>query len=320
MNNKIIKVLSPATVANVACGFDVLGFALNDINDELVMRIIPKRGVTIINKDDFNLPVEPKQNVIGISLLALLEEIEDEIGFEVKSTKHIRPGSGIGSSAASAAGAVFGANHLLNNRFTNDDLIRFAMQGEELASGAKHADNIAPCIYGGFTLIRSNDPLDIIPIPAPFLYVTIIHPQIEIKTSDARSVLKRQVLLADAVKQWGNVGGLIAGLMKNDYELISRSLVDNIVEPIRSILIPCFDEVKSKSLAAGALGGGISGSGPSMFMISKDQKMALEIEKIAKKVYEKIGLPCHTYVTNLNKRGVQIQEMNELIQNENALL
>lgn len=308
MKNKIIKVLSPATVANVACGFDVLGFALSNINDELVMRIVPKRGVTIINKDDFNLPVEPSQNVIGVSLLALLEEIEDEIGFEVESTKYIRPGSGIGSSAASAAGAVFGANYLLNNRFTNDDLIRFAMQGEELASGSKHADNIAPCIYGGFTLIRSNDPLDVISIPAPFLYITIIHPQIEIKTSDARSVLKRQVSLSDAVKQWGNVGGLIAGLMKNDYELISRSLVDTIVEPIRSILIPCFNEVKSKSMATGALGGGISGSGPSMFMISKDQKTALEIEKITKKIYEKIGLPCHTYVTNLNKRGVQIQE------------
>lgn len=310
MKNKKIKVSAPATVANVACGFDVLGFALSNINDELVMRIVPKKGVTIINKDKFNLSEEATQNVIGVSLLALLEEVEEEIGFEVESTKYIRPGSGIGSSAASAAGAVFGANYLLNNRFSNDDLIRFAMSGEELASGSRHADNVAPCIYGGFTLIRSNDPLDIIPIPSPFLFVTIVHPQIEIKTSDARSILKRKVLLADAVQQWGNVGGLIAGLMKNDYALIGRSLKDVVVEPIRSILIPNFDEVKQKSLEAGALGGGISGSGPSIFMISKDQNTALEIEKIAKEIYAGIGLPVHTYVTNLNKRGVQVVEID----------
>jgi homoserine kinase len=310
MKNKIIKVLAPATVANVACGFDVLGFALSDINDELVMRIVPKRGVTIINKDDFNLPTEPTQNVIGVSLLAMLAEIDEEIGFEVESTKNIKPGSGIGSSAASAAGAVFGANYLLDNRFSNEELIHFAMCGEELASGSRHADNIAPCIYGGFTLIRSNEPLDIIPIPSPFLFVTIIHPQIEVKTSDARSILKKQVLLSDAVKQWGNVGGLIAGLMKNDYDLISRSLVDHVVEPIRSMLIPNFDEMKKRGIEAGAMGGGISGSGPSIFLISKDQSTALKVEKVAKEVYSEIGLPVFTYVTNLNKKGVQVIELN----------
>jgi homoserine kinase len=310
MKNKIIKVLAPATVANVACGFDVLGFALSDINDELVMKIVPKRGVTIINKDNFNLPTEPTQNVIGVSLLAMLAEIDEEIGFEVESTKNIKPGSGIGSSAASAAGAVFGANYLLDNRFSNEELIRFAMCGEELASGSRHADNIAPCIYGGFTLIRSNEPLDIIPIPSPFLFVTIIHPQIEVKTSDARSILKKQVLLSDAVKQWGNVGGLIAGLMKNDYDLISRSLVDHVVEPIRSMLIPNFDEMKKRGIEAGALGGGISGSGPSIFLISKDQSTALKVEKVAKEVYSEIGLPVFTYVTNLNKKGVQVIELN----------
>jgi homoserine kinase len=310
MKNKTIKVLAPATVANVACGFDVLGFALSDINDELVMRIVPKKGVTIINKDDFNLPTEPTQNVIGVSLLAMLAEIDEEIGFEVESTKNIKPGSGIGSSAASAAGAVFGANYLLNNRFSNEEMIHFAMCGEELASGSRHADNIAPCIYGGFTLIRSNEPLDIIPIPSPFLFVTIIHPQIEVKTSDARSILKKQVLLSDAVKQWGNVGGLIAGLMKNDYDLISRSLVDHVVEPIRSMLIPNFDEMKKRGIEAGAMGGGISGSGPSIFLISKDQSTALNVEKVAKEVYSEIGLPVFTYVTNLNKKGVQVIELN----------
>ncbi|MGQ0827703.1 MAG: homoserine kinase [Bacteroidota bacterium] len=308
MKQREIKVLSPATVANVVCGFDVLGFALNDINDQLIMRLVPKKGITIINKDDHKLPVEPEKNVLGVALMALLEDVPEEIGFEIESTKLIKPGSGIGSSAASAAGVVAGANYLLNNRFSKHDLIRFALCGEELASGAKHADNIAPCIHGGITLIRNNHPVDVISIPAPLIHVTIIHPQIEIKTLDARSILKQKVLLSDAIKQWANVAGLIAGLMKNDYELISRSLVDVIVEPTRSMLIPGFDEVKEKSMEAGALGGGISGSGPSMFMLSKDEVTAKAVERSGIEIYKKIGLPCNTYVTTINTEGIKIMD------------
>jgi homoserine kinase len=307
--NKKIKILSPATVANVACGFDVLGFALNNIYDELTVQLVPGKGIKIINHDPFNLSEDPEKNVLGVSVNALLEAIPEDIGIEIESTKKIMPGSGIGSSAASAAGIVVGANYLLENRFSKYELVKFAMEGELLASGAKHADNIAPCIYGGITLIRSNQPLDIIEIPSPLLYVTIIHPQIEVKTSDARSILKQRVLLSDAVKQWGNVAGLIAGLMKNDYDLIGRSLVDVIVEPIRSILIPGFDEVKKRSVEAGALGGGISGSGPAIFMLSKNEATAVAIEKEAILVYNKIGLPVNTYVSNVNAQGVKIIEL-----------
>jgi len=211
----------------------------------------------------------------------------------------------VGSSAASAAGAVVAANRLLNDRFDKETLVRFAMNGEKLASGVKHADNIAPCIYGGVTLIRSIFPLDIIALTAPTLFVTIVHPQIEVKTSDARSILKHKVLLKDAIKQWGNIAGLVAGLLKSDYELIGRSLEDVIIEPVRSILIPGFDQVKQKSKEAGALGGGISGSGPSIFMLCKDETAALQVEKEMKSVYEKLGLDHHTYVTTMNHQGVQ---------------
>lgn len=307
--NKKIKILSPATVANVACGFDVLGFALNNIYDELTLQLVPEKGIKIINHDKFNLSEDPEKNVLGVSINALLEAIPEDIGIEIESTKKIMPGSGIGSSAASAAGVVVGANYLLENKFSKYELVKFAMEGELLASGAKHADNIAPCIYGGITLIRNNQPLDIIEIPSPLLYVTIIHPQIEVKTSDARSILKQRVLLSDAVKQWGNVAGLIAGLMKNDYDLIGRSLVDVIVEPIRSILIPGFDEVKKRSLEAGALGGGISGSGPAIFMLSKNEATAIAVEKEAIQIYNKIGLPVNTYVSNVNAQGVKIMEL-----------
>lgn len=301
-----VTVLSPATVANVVCGFDILGFALNGPYDKMVIRLMPKKGVTIINNDKFNLPTDPEINVIGAALLALLKEVPENIGFEVESTKMIMPGSGIGSSAASAAGSVVGANHLLNKRFSNEDLVRFAMFGEEVASGVQHADNLSPAIFGGVTLIRSLSPLDIIQIPAPPLFATIIHPLIEIKTSYARGILKKEIPMKDAVTQWGNVAGLIAGLMKGDYNLISRSLVDVIVEPIRSMLIPGFDQIKKLSMEAGALGGGISGSGPSIFMFSKDEVTAKAIESAISEEYQKTGIMFHTYVTTINNEGVKV--------------
>jgi homoserine kinase len=228
------------------------------------------------------------------------------IGFELKINKLIKPGSGVGSSAASSAGAVVGANYLLGNIFTKDDLVRFAMNGEKLASGVKHADNIAPCIFGGVTLVRSIFPLEIVALPSPELFVTIVHPQIEVRTADARSILRQKVLLKDAIKQWGNIAGLVAGLMKSDYDLIGRSLEDVIIEPVRSILIPGFDALKLSCKQAGALGGGISGSGPSIFMLSKTEEIAKAVEKEMYELYAEMNLPHHTYVTNINQGGVEI--------------
>jgi homoserine kinase len=228
------------------------------------------------------------------------------LGFEVIIDKKIKPGSGIGSSAASAAGAVVAANHLLGNIFSREDQVRFALFGEKVASGVKHADNIAPGIYGGITLIRSIFPLDIVSIPAPKLHVTVVHPQIEVRTADARQILRKQVLLKDAIRQWGNIAGLVAGFIKNDYELIGRSLEDVIIEPVRSMLIPGFDEVKQGCKAAGALGGGISGSGPSIFMFSKDEATAQALEHIMQGIYRRIGLDHHTYTTTINQQGVKI--------------
>jgi homoserine kinase len=300
-----VTIHSPATVANMVCGFDVLGFAVNDPYDVMTIRFSETVGVTIINEDEYNLPTNPEENVAGAALLAMLEEIDEQIGFELRICKHIKPGSGVGSSAASAAGAVVAANRLLGDRFSKEDLVRFAMNGEKVASGVKHADNIAPCIYGGVTLIRSIFPLDIVPLNAPELYVSIVHPQIEVRTSDARGILKQQVLLKDAIRQWGNIAGLVAGLLKNDYELISRSLEDVLIEPVRSILIPGFEEIKQRSKEAGALGGGISGSGPSIFMLSKDEKTAQLVEKEMRSVYDRLELEHHTYVTTINMEGVK---------------
>jgi homoserine kinase len=303
---KEVKVLSPATVANVVCGFDILGFALNDPNDIFTISLSDEKGVTIINDDEYNLPLDAEKNVSGAALLALLDETPDIKGFQLISKKNIKPGSGIGSSAASAAGTVVAANYLLDNRFTKEDLVRFAMFGEKVASGVKHADNIAPAIYGGVTLIRSIFPLDIVRLDAPELHVTVVHPQIEVRTSDARQILKQRVLLKDAIKQWGNIAGLVAGFLQHDYDLIGRSLEDVIIEPVRSILIPGFDDVKKKCKEAGALGGGISGSGPSIFMLSQNAVTARAVEAVMKEVYEKIGLDYHTHVTTINQQGVKL--------------
>jgi len=306
--NKKVTVRSPATVANLVCGFDVLGMCLQAPYDIMEVRMINEQKVIIQSTDGYPLPTDPLLNTAGAPLVEMIAELNAGIGFEVLITKQIKPGSGLGSSAASAAGAVVAANHLLGNIFSKTDLVRFAMSGEKVASGVKHADNVAPCIYGGVTLIRSIFPLDIISIPAPRLYVTVVHPQIEVKTADARQILRKEVLLKDAIKQWGNIAGLVAGFMQNDLNLIGRSLEDVIIEPVRSILIPAFDEVKNSSKAAGALGGGISGSGPSIFMLSRDEITAKKIELLMQEIYTKIELPFYTYVTTINQQGVQVIE------------
>ncbi|MCX8019921.1 MAG: homoserine kinase [Chitinophagaceae bacterium] len=304
MSSVIIK--SPATIANIVCGFDVLGLALCEPYDIMKLELTDEPGVHICMEGSFELPLNPHQNVAGVTLLSLLEKTESVKGFRLTIDKKIKPGSGIGSSAASAAGAAYAANLLLGNPFSRNELIQFAMNGEKLASGVKHADNIAPCLMGGITLIRSIFPLDIVPLPAPELFITIVHPQIEVKTSDAREILKKQILLKDAIKQWGNIAGLVAGLYEKDYALIARSLEDVIVEPVRSILIPEFQKLKSKALEAGALGGGIAGSGPSVFMLSREKSTAETVKQAMQEILDKIHISYHSYVTTINRKGVEI--------------
>ena len=301
-----VKIKSPATVANLVCGFDVLGMCLHEPCDEMEIQLINEKKIIIQSADGYQLPTDPQQNTAGAPLIEMLKSINEEIGFEVLIKKNIKPGSGLGSSAASATGVVIAANHLLGNRFDKNELVQFAMFGEKVASGVKHADNVAPGIFGGVTLIRCIFPLDIVSITPPPLFVTVVHPQIEVKTSDARQILRKEVLLKDAIKQWGNIAGLVTGLVKGDYDLIGRSLEDVIIEPVRSILIPGFDNIKQRCKESGVLGGGISGSGPSLFMLSKDKTTAFAAEAIMKEVYDRLGLDYHTYVTTINNEGCVI--------------
>jgi homoserine kinase len=302
-----IKVFCPATIANISCGFDVLGTALDAVGDEMIVRKTNQKGVRITKLEGQDLPMETLQNVAGVAGLAFLTASDYTGGFDIEIYKKIKAGSGIGSSAASSAGAVWAMNTLLGNPFTTLELVKFAMEGERLASGVAHADNVAPALYGGFTLVRSYNPLDIIEIPSPKkLYATVIHPQIEIKTSDSRKILKTTLSLEDGIKQWGNLGGLIAGLFKEDYALIGRSLEDHIVEPIRSILIPGFDTIKAISIENGALGCGISGSGPSIFSFSKGEENAKNVARAMREVYDKIGIDYDVHISKINREGIKV--------------
>lgn len=304
--SKEIKIFSPATVANVACGFDVLGFCLDTIGDEMVIRKTLERGIKITKIEGYNLPFEAEKNVAGVSALAMYKDLQPDCGFEIEIYKNIKPGSGIGSSSASAAGSVYGMNELLGRPLDKTKLTYYAMKGEALASQCEHADNLAPAIFGGFTLVKSACPLQILELPTPpDLYATLIHPQIEIKTSESRAILPKEIPLQNAIAQWANVGSLVHALHTSDYKLIKESLNDVVIEPYRKQLIPHFDDVKTAVLEAGALGCAISGSGPSIFTLSKGEVTAKASEEAMRKVYSKTDIQFETYVSKINTEGIK---------------
>ncbi len=311
---KEIKIFAPATIANISCGFDVLGCCLDTIGDEMIIRKSPEKGIKITKIVGMDLPYEANNNVAGVAALALLDKLASnkeltnyQGGFEIEIYKNIKPGSGIGSSAASAAGAVFAINELLDKPFSKLELVEFARKGEELACGSPIADNVAPAIFGGFTLVRSTAPLEILQLPTlKDLYATIIHPQIEIKTADSRAVLPDKIPLKDGVKQWANVGAFVHALHTEDYELLSNSLKDYIVEPHRSKLIPEFDKIKKTALKEGALGCGISGSGPSIFTFSKGIQIAEIISDKLSLIFKNTHIESHHYVSKINTQGIKI--------------
>lgn len=302
-----ISVYAPATVANVACGFDIFGFAVDRPGDEVVLTKKESPGIIIteITGDEGRLPLEVHKNTAGIAIQKYLEYIgRTDQGFEMALHKDMPLGSGLGSSAASAVAGVFAANELMGKPLTQKELLPFAMEGERVACGSAHADNVGPSLLGGFVIIRSYDPLDIIELKVPEeLFATIVHPQVEVNTKDARSILEREIQLSKTIQQMGNVAGLIAGLLLPDYDLIGRSLEDVMIEPIRSILIPQFTEVKSAALGAGALGCSISGSGPSLFALSKGRETAEKVAVAMSKAFKEADIESEAYVSRINQRG-----------------
>ena len=307
---KTIKVFAPATVANVVCGFDVLGFAVDAPGDEVIMRLSDTPGVRIlkIEGDDGRLPLAADKNTVSASVQHYLKHINrPDIGVEIELYKKMPIGSGLGSSSASTVAGLFAINTLLDNQLTPMELVPFAMKGEELACGFGHADNVAPAVLGGFVLIRSYEPLDIIKLPVPKgLYCAIVFPDVDVPTRDARQMIRKNVLLKDAVIQWGNIAGLVSGLFMNDLDLIGRSMQDVLVEPTRSILIPDFYKLRELAHEQGAISFGISGSGPSVFAFAKDEQTAHNITNKIQQHLTKLHINSNTYVSAVNEQGPKI--------------
>jgi len=309
MSNSI-KIFAPATVANVVCGFDILGFALNEPGDEVEMQLTGKTGIHIskISGDDGRLPLDPAKNTVSASVQYYLQHVGHAgLGVDIKLHKKMPIGSGLGSSSASTVAGLFAINSLLGNLLTPNELVPFAMKGEELACGYGHADNVAPALLGGFVLIRSYEPLDIIRLPYPKdLYCAVIFPEVEVPTRDARQLIRSKVLLKDAVTQWGNIAGLVSGLFLNDMDLIGRSMKDILIEPVRSILIPDFYLLRQLAIDNGGISFGISGSGPSVFAFCKDEKTAGFVTKIIQKHLSSLDISSQAYVSAINALGPKI--------------
>ncbi len=306
---KSLMVFAPATVSNIGCGFDVMGFALNAPGEDLLVRESDRKGVVIskITGDEGKIPYEIELNTAGMAAKSLLEQYAPDAGIEIEIYKKMGLGSGLGSSAASAVAVVYGINELLGLSLSRSQLLPHAMEGEKVASKAIHADNVAPCLFGGFILIRGYEPIDIVQLPVPDkLYCAIIHPQIEIKTSEARTMLGNTVELKKAISQWGNVGGLIAGLFYNDFDLIGRSIKDYVAEPVRSKLIPGYANIKKAALETGAIGCNISGSGPSMFALCDSANMASEVSLAMGRECRSAGVDCKLYISKINSEGPKI--------------
>ncbi|MBO9616702.1 MAG: homoserine kinase [Dyadobacter sp.] len=305
-----VKAFAPATVANVSCGFDIFGFAIQEPGDtvELYKRDEPGIVITEITGDEGRLPRQAEKNSVTVVMLALLKHLGiKDLGCEVVLRKNMPLGSGMGSSAASAVAGVVAMNELLGNPLSRKELLPFAMEGERIASGSAHADNVGPSLLGGFVVIRSYNPLDIFTIPVPEdLYCTLVHPDIEINTKDARFILRNEVSLKNTIAQMGNVAGLVAGLMKADYDLISRSMVDVIIEPVRSILIPEFKDVKQAAISNGALGCSISGAGPSMFALSRGIENAQNAGKAMQERFASAGIESAVHVSGINQGGAVV--------------
>jgi homoserine kinase len=305
-----VKVFAPATVANVVCGFDVLGFAVNAPGDEVVMRVTGKPGITIskITGDDGRLPMDPAKNTVSVSVQHYLQSIgRTDLGLDIELHKKMPIGSGLGSSSASTVAGLFAAKTLLGDDSDPINVLPFAMKGEELACGYGHADNVAPALFGGFVLIRSYEPLDVVRLPHPDgLFCAIIFPDVDVPTREARQIIRSKINMKDAITQWGNIAGLVSGLFMNDIDLIGRSMQDILVEPVRSMLIPDFYKMREMAMELGAVSFGISGSGPSVFAFTRDEATAHAITQKLQQHLTGIKIGSNTYVSPINDAGPRV--------------
>ena len=304
-----IKVFSPGSITNLSCGYDILGVCLENRGDEIKVSKTNQKSITIKSVNGFNLTKDIYKNVSGIAAQALMKKIDIDHGFEIEINKGIKPGSGIGSSAASSAGTVFAINQLLGSPFSLIDLVKFSMEGEKFVSGSFHADNVAPIIFGGITLVRTIRELDVVSLPIPKdLEMIVIRPDIEIKTADSRKVVKKKVKIEKMTQQSANLGSFVSSLYSEDYDLMSRSVIDQVVEPDRAFLIPEFDNIQRISKNSGSIAVGISGSGPSIFSLSNNRITSNKVLESISQHYSSMDIEHDVFISKVNSGGIKIIE------------
>ena len=312
MSHRVVTAFAPATVSNVACGFDVLGFPMEEPGDRVSARLVDKPGVHIddVIGDGGRIPRDPRKNTASVAAQAILDLLGEKRGVALTIEKGLPLASGLGGSAASAAAAVVAVNALVGGRASTAQLLAAALVGEGLGAGGAHPDNVAPAICGGFVLVRHPNPPDIVRLPVPAgLTCVVVHPDLEIETAKARALLGTTVPLKDAVRQWANLGALVDALHRGDFELLSRSLEDAIAEPRRAPLIPGLSKIKSTAADAGALGSSISGSGTSIFALCRDRATAQRVaDAMTAVVSQEIGGESQTYVSSISSRGAHVIE------------
>jgi homoserine kinase len=307
--SKSIRVFAPATVANLSAGYDVLGLAVHVPGDEVVITLNDTNKITLdeVTGDDGKLPRDPEKNIVSAVVKMYLQQRQISIGASISLHKKMPFGSGLGSSSASAVAGLIAINALMDQPWERKALLPLAMEGERLACGSAHADNVAPSLLGGVVLIRSYDPLDVISLPVPEgIFISLVYPHVNVPTGEARKIIKPQVSLKDAVTQWGNVGGIVAGFCTNDIDLIGRSMQDVIIEPTRAILIPHFYTLKQIALEQGALGFSISGSGPTVFALSKSETIAQNIAQQLNAFLLEKSVISDIFVSEINPIGAKI--------------
>ena len=304
---KKVRVFAPASIANLGCGYDIMGLALDEVGDILEMTAQEGEGITITNKTDVPLPEDIEENVITPVIRKFFEMTGLQAKIDVVVCQKIYPGSGIGSSAASSAAAAYGMNELFDSPLSDEEMVICAMEGENLASGGYHADNAAPALLGGIVLIRGYEPFDMVQLPIPGnFYCAVVHPRIMVSTKVARDILPKAVPMHDAVSQWGNVGGLIAGLYSGNIGLVGRSMKDAVAEPYRKQFIPGFDTLREQILSSGSLAMNISGSGPSVFSLSDKREIAHKAGEIMKAHFTSRGIDCDVYVVKVTNKGAKL--------------
>ncbi|MCH7855666.1 MAG: homoserine kinase [Gemmatimonadetes bacterium] len=312
-NTETARAFAPATVGNIICGFDIFGLALGEPGDEVEARLRNEPGVVIsaVHGDGGRLPTEAARNVAGVATTAVLTECGmEDVGVEIEVWKGLPISGGMGGSAASAVAAVVAADALLQTGLSPEALLRCASEGERGPKGDTHPDNIAPALHGGIVMVRPEEPGIVIPLPVPTgLSVALIHPDLELETSEMRGILPDVLPLKEAVRQWADCSAFVVGLYEEDWDLIKRALVDRVAEPHRSRFIPGFDAVRSAGLEAGALGAGLSGSGPSMFALCRTMAEAQSAATAMADAFAQVGVEgADTHVSEVGDTGAHVIE------------